>query len=183
LVVRGVMLLDEIEMLKNQRDEQLKSLQKQKKDIVKNLTDAYSEAGAQSGPAFTQAYADSIKMDVLKRYPDGSTLQKYKGIDTPFLVPGFAEGGYTGKGGKYEPAGIVHKGEVVLPREQVNQATGQPDWNKVGASSPSNSFVFDFSNAIIPTDKAGMRNFASQIAKLINEATRAKTGKTAIAGI
>ncbi|HCI7176158.1 TPA: tape measure protein, partial [Acinetobacter baumannii] len=26
---------------------------------------------------------------------------------------GFAEGGYTGSGGKYEPAGIVHKGEVV----------------------------------------------------------------------
>jgi hypothetical protein len=28
---------------------------------------------------------------------------------------GFAEGGYTGSGGKYEPAGIVHKGEYVIP--------------------------------------------------------------------
>jgi len=27
----------------------------------------------------------------------------------------FAEGGYTGTGGKYEPAGIVHKGEYVVP--------------------------------------------------------------------
>ncbi|HBI2331925.1 TPA: hypothetical protein OXS04_003879, partial [Acinetobacter baumannii] len=25
---------------------------------------------------------------------------------------GFADGGYTGSGGKYQPAGIVHKGEV-----------------------------------------------------------------------
>lgn len=29
---------------------------------------------------------------------------------------GFAEGGYTGSGGKYEPAGIVHKGEYVVPQ-------------------------------------------------------------------
>lgn len=28
--------------------------------------------------------------------------------------PGFASGGYTGAGGKYEPAGIVHKGEFVF---------------------------------------------------------------------
>lgn len=29
--------------------------------------------------------------------------------------PGFAAGGFTGHGGKYEPAGIVHKGEFVVP--------------------------------------------------------------------
>jgi lambda family phage tail tape measure protein len=28
-------------------------------------------------------------------------------------------GGYTGNGGKYEPAGIVHRGEYVLPQESV----------------------------------------------------------------
>lgn len=28
---------------------------------------------------------------------------------------GYAEGGYTGSGGKYEPAGIVHRGEYVIP--------------------------------------------------------------------
>jgi hypothetical protein len=33
----------------------------------------------------------------------------------------FAEGGYTGSGGKYEPAGIVHKGEYVIPQETVNK--------------------------------------------------------------
>lgn len=35
----------------------------------------------------------------------------------------FAEGGYTGDGGKYEPAGIVHKGEWVVPQEQVHAGT------------------------------------------------------------
>lgn len=32
---------------------------------------------------------------------------------------GFAEGGFTGSGGKYEPAGIVHRGEYVVP-QRVN---------------------------------------------------------------
>jgi hypothetical protein len=31
----------------------------------------------------------------------------------------FAEGGYTGTGGKYEPAGIVHRGEYVIPANIV----------------------------------------------------------------
>lgn len=33
---------------------------------------------------------------------------------------GFAEGGYTGRGGKYEPAGTVHKGEYVMPQKTVD---------------------------------------------------------------
>lgn len=40
---------------------------------------------------------------------------------------GYASGGYTGPGGKYEPAGIVHKGEYVIPKQYVNQSTGTPD--------------------------------------------------------
>jgi TP901 family phage tail tape measure protein len=36
----------------------------------------------------------------------------------------FASGGYTGPGGKYEPAGIVHRGEVVLPQEVVKRDWG-----------------------------------------------------------
>ncbi len=34
---------------------------------------------------------------------------------------GFAEGGHTGEGGKYEPAGIVHKGEFVFNQEKTKQ--------------------------------------------------------------
>ena len=40
-------------------------------------------------------------------------------------IAGFANGGYTGHGGKYEPAGIVHKGEGVLTQEEV-KALGGP---------------------------------------------------------
>jgi hypothetical protein len=34
---------------------------------------------------------------------------------------GYADGGFTGEGGKYEPAGIVHKGEYVIPQEQTKK--------------------------------------------------------------
>lgn len=52
-------------------------------------------------------------------------------------ITGFSEGGYTGAGGKYEPAGIVHKGEYVVPKKYVNQSTGTPDMaylNKLSGS-------------------------------------------------
>ncbi len=33
----------------------------------------------------------------------------------------FAEGGYTGNGGKYEPAGVVHRGEYVMSKEATSR--------------------------------------------------------------
>ncbi|MDF8290915.1 tape measure protein [Acinetobacter baumannii] len=39
---------------------------------------------------------------------------------------GFAEGGYTGRGGKYEVAGAVHKGEIVWSQEDIKR------WGGVG---------------------------------------------------
>jgi tape measure domain-containing protein len=38
-----------------------------------------------------------------------------------YLGAGFAEGGYTGVGGKYQPAGIVHKGEYVFTQADVDR--------------------------------------------------------------
>lgn len=43
------------------------------------------------------------------------------------MATGFASGGYTGAGGTYEPAGIVHRGEYVVPK-QVVDATGPAYW-------------------------------------------------------
>lgn len=48
------------------------------------------------------------------------------------VAASFATGGYTGQGGKYEPAGIVHKGEYVVPKHQVNQRTGLPYADAMG---------------------------------------------------
>ena len=39
-------------------------------------------------------------------------------------VQGFSEGGYTGNGGKYETAGVVHKGEFVINKENTTKFRG-----------------------------------------------------------
>ena len=39
---------------------------------------------------------------------------------------GWATGGFTGRGGRNEVAGIVHRGEYVLPQKMVDQNTGTP---------------------------------------------------------
>jgi lambda family phage tail tape measure protein len=44
----------------------------------------------------------------------GSSSNPLSGLTAADYGTGFASGGYTGSGGKYEPAGIVHKGEYVL---------------------------------------------------------------------
>jgi hypothetical protein len=45
------------------------------------------------------------------------------GVSTPadFNAGGFAEGGYTGMGGKYEPAGVVHRGEYVINADSTKR--------------------------------------------------------------
>jgi hypothetical protein len=39
-------------------------------------------------------------------------------------LPVFADGGYTGPGGKYDPAGIVHKGEIVWSQSDISRFGG-----------------------------------------------------------
>lgn len=41
-----------------------------------------------------------------------------------FAGMGFADGGYTGSGGKYDPVGVVHAGEYVFSQEDVRAAGG-----------------------------------------------------------
>jgi hypothetical protein len=41
-------------------------------------------------------------------------------------IGSFAEGGYTGSGGKYETAGVVHRGEYVTPQEVMSMPAATP---------------------------------------------------------
>lgn len=53
----------------------------------------------------------------------GTPFGKYFGFDSKYTggLVGFDEGGFTGQGGKYTPAGIVHKGEYVFTKEAVSR--------------------------------------------------------------
>ncbi|ENT9041690.1 phage tail length tape measure family protein [Enterobacter hormaechei] len=42
-------------------------------------------------------------------------------VDSATTALGFAGGGYTGSGGKYEPAGVVHRGEFVFTKEATSR--------------------------------------------------------------
>ncbi|EHU1558469.1 tape measure protein [Acinetobacter baumannii] len=54
---------------------------------------------------------------------------------------GFAEGGYTGSGGKYQPAGIVHKGEVVWSQENIKRWGGVGLVEKMRKSANPEAFL------------------------------------------
>lgn len=56
------------------------------------------------------------------------------------------DGGFTGRGGKYDIAGAVHKGEYVIPAKDVNQSTGLPYADALnrlsrGSATPSSSYA------------------------------------------
>jgi len=74
-------------------------------------------------------YQRFLNQGILNGYLRGNTWYKYLGT--------YAQGGYTGRGGKYEPAGVVHKGEYVVPKSQVNQSTGMPHANALGGQMPA----------------------------------------------
>ena len=57
------------------------------------------------------------------------------------VISSFAVGGYTGQGGKYEPAGTVHRGEYVLPQEAVQNPAFAPVLNVAEMARRSGSIA------------------------------------------
>ncbi len=73
---------------------------------------------AQADIAAIQAQIDALKDKTVTL-----TVNRIEtGAGTPPADGSFWSGGYTGSGGKFEPAGIVHRGEYVVPQEVVRQS-------------------------------------------------------------
>ena len=73
----------------------------------------------------------------------------------------FASGGYTGAGGKYDVAGIVHRGEYVIPKEQVNQITGMPYFMQQPRTFAQGGYTGQSGPSMVslsPEDRALLRN-------------------------
>lgn len=66
-----------------------------------------------------------VKMMLLNSIKSGSTAL---GVQSWF---GWAEGGYTGDGGKHDVAGVVHRGEWVVPQSVVNKPGMLPFLNQL----------------------------------------------------
>lgn len=121
---------------------------------------AYAEGGPYAGPILAAIIAattaaeiatiiaqrNAIKNSSVSSSGSGSGLQS--GIRT--INEGYAEGGYTGAGGKYEPAGIVHRGEWVAPKWMVRQNpvtfANMERYRRSGSHGRSGSSVHGFAD-------------------------------------
>jgi lambda family phage tail tape measure protein len=92
-------------------------------------------------------FANSLVADIMRIYVRMALLSAMKPLmPAGFALAGFAEGGYTGDGGKNEAAGIVHKGEFVMTKEATNRIgvgtlyrmmRGYAEGGLVGGSMPA----------------------------------------------
>lgn len=89
-------------------------------------------------------------------------------------VGGYAEGGYTGAGGKHQVAGVVHAGEVVWSQSDIARAGGVPTVEALRRGYlrgyADGGFVSPYANAPSPADlgftaprqpRVNMRDFAA----------------------
>ena len=127
--------LGALEGLRNYADE-VANVYKSVSDTVgsafKGMEDALVDF-VTTGKADFKSLADSIIKDMIRIAIQQSIMGPIAGLFGnmfggsaswgPALapVPGFSVGGYTGDGGKYEPAGIVHKGEYVFSKEATQR--------------------------------------------------------------
>ncbi|ENF2039546.1 tape measure protein [Acinetobacter baumannii] len=73
---------------------------------------------------------------------------------------GFAEGGYTGRGGKYEVAGAVHKGEIVWSQEDIKRWGGVGLVEKMRKSANPVAFLNKNASAVSVMRRAMMSSSA-----------------------
>jgi hypothetical protein len=115
-------------------------------DAARESLNRLNSASSQVGSALSSAFADAVVEgkslgDVLTSLIKTLEKMAINSVFSSFFNPtaagglspfaslikggfGFDEGGYTGAGGKYQPAGVVHKGEVVWSQDDVMRAGG-----------------------------------------------------------
>ena len=84
---------------------------------------------------------------------------------------GFSSGGYTGHGGKYQPAGIVHAGEFVNRQEVVRQPGALSflsDFNRVGMAALKGWQGYADGGLVVPGAHSGVPNTANFTPAAVN---------------
>ena len=101
--------------------DKIREVQEASQRGAQSITDVFM--GMASGAltakqAVGQLILQILKLSLQKRLMEAADNAGGGFLGTIFKVigGGFAEGGYTGLGSKYEPAGVVHKGEYVLSK-------------------------------------------------------------------
>lgn len=96
-------------------------------DVTKNTMDSMGDmvwTFASKGKADFKSFAVSVINDIgqmLSRMLVAQTVKSGMSAAGFGSFFGFADGGYTGDGGKHDVAGVVHKGEWVVPQDVVQK--------------------------------------------------------------
>lgn len=96
------------------------------KAIGSAINAASTAESVASGAAITSAMAPAAATASIATFGGASTAGLAGLLSVSSMLPtlfgkGFAEGGFTGSGGKYDPAGIVHAGEYVFNAQRVRE--------------------------------------------------------------
>jgi hypothetical protein len=156
---------------------------------------------AAAGTAAGNAFSDSYNNGAMAKYARGQALlariESYRAVaannkEQPYTRMMYANsasilsaqynsgqywsGGFTGRGGKYDYAGAVHKGEYVIPKEDVNQRTGLPHADALGRAQPQSRPAPGYSGggfvtggmgdgymSLSPTDRQLLINIANNV--------------------
>lgn len=194
--VQNFITLDEIEELKRRTQEQRENLAKQvaesekagedasiafqkawdeyMEDLKVNIdTNGYAE-GAKLATDFNKGLIDKTVEYVSSGGPAASIWKALLGEERynrwtsgkGVFYGGFADGGYTGRGATDEVAGVVHRGEYVVPADQVDQNTGQP---KIG-----NTTININLSGVLATSAQAKRDLAQEIMKALAQTEQAR---------
>jgi hypothetical protein len=97
-------------------------------------------SNARSNAEVAAIFADMARMvsseargwaEVANPIKQTSTQTAGSNVGTQQSAPKFGKGGFTGQGDKNELAGVVHKGEYVIPKKNVDQKTGVPKLERI----------------------------------------------------
>lgn len=101
----------------NRQNEQIASAEARiaqlKAELEKPVTLDADITAAESKVAQLKAELDALQ--------DKTITVRVNRVEGAADLPGFARGGWTGPGGKYQPAGIVHADEHVMPKHRVRE--------------------------------------------------------------
>ncbi|ENU32450.1 phage tail tape measure C-terminal domain-containing protein [Acinetobacter parvus] len=117
----------------NEASKYLPTLDQIEDKMVNGMTDAimaWVDGTKSASDAFRQFASDFLR-EIAQMILKQMIFNAVKAASSAFGFAeggftGYATGGYTGAGGKYQPAGVVHKGEVVWSQEDIKA------WGGVG---------------------------------------------------
>ena len=129
--------------------------------LIANSAVAISKAAAEGGAAAPFTIAATLIALAAGLVAAKATAQN--------AAAGFAEGGFTGHGGKYQAAGVVHKGEFVFDQDKTKKYRTLFDQIHAGRDP---YLTADLGGQLVAINNAGLEKRLDGIQKAINGQSR-----------